>query len=339
MLGTSKSGRDITDRSVVFPIFSGLFLLIKLGAIKQDENCSYEHGLVAKFVEETRLHGDPIHYVRALAMLSDMFARQCDFESALSTHDRLKEIYQPNCHSGGICREYGSDRAAQCLSLSAIWLVEVGKTEEALRTCDYVISEIMPLMEPSNVHNSCVILYPLLWVLKDNGMALTAKQVFMKYVVDAFGQHFGEGATTFSLKLFDPIVMLLDLDENRDADVANLQECLEWALSEENLRVGKTLNNAFLPFGRLADSIGAEICLLLAKRTSIVTDDQEKLIKNGLRLSREGVEYCRLSKANASLRRTLPILTDLENMAKDRRVFDEGEHEQGVPRRCGSLYC
>lgn len=313
--------------------------MIKLGAIKQDETCSYEQGLVAKFVDETRLHGDPIHYARALAMQSDMFARQCDFESALSTHDHLKEIYHPDCHSSGICREYGSDRAAQCLSLSAIWLVEVGRTEEALRTCDSVVSEIMPLMEPSNVHNSCVILYPLLWVLKDNGMALKAKQVFMKYVIDAFDLYFGEGATTFSLKLFNPILMLLDLDENQDADVANLQEYLEWALCEQNLRLGETLNNAFLPFGRLADSIGAEICLLLAKRPGIATNDQEMLMKNGLRLSRDGVVYCRLAKANASLRRVLPILTDLENMAQDRRVLDEGGLDLGSPHRCGSFEC
>jgi hypothetical protein len=250
-------------------------------------------------------------------MQADMLARQCDFEGALMIHDTLKETYRPACHSGGICRDYGSDRAAQCLSLGAIWQIEVGNAEEALRTCDFVVSEVMPLMEPSNVHNSCTILYPLLWVLKENGMALKARQLFVKYVVDAFQQNFGEGALTFSLKLFDPILMLLDLVEKQDADVTNLQECLEWALCEENLHLGITLNNAFIPYGRMPDTIPAEICLLLAQRTGIAVDDQERLIKNGLQLSAEGVECCRRSNSKASLRRSLPILTELENMARE----------------------
>ena len=48
----------------------------------------------------------------------------------------------------------------------------------------------------------------------------------MNYVVDAFRQYFGEGATTFSLKLFDPILIRLNLNEKQDVDMTKLQECL-----------------------------------------------------------------------------------------------------------------
>jgi hypothetical protein len=42
------------DNSVSFPIFSGLFVVLKMGAIKDDENCSYEKDLTKKFVEQAR---------------------------------------------------------------------------------------------------------------------------------------------------------------------------------------------------------------------------------------------------------------------------------------------
>eukprot|EP00804_Cyclotella_cryptica_P026046 CCRYP_019305-RA/>CCRYP_019305-RA protein AED:0.20 eAED:0.20 QI:0/0/0/1/0.8/0.72/11/0/1168 len=56
------------DRSVSFLIFSGLFVVLKMGAIEDDDECSYEKDLTEKFIEQTRLNKDPVHYGRALAM-------------------------------------------------------------------------------------------------------------------------------------------------------------------------------------------------------------------------------------------------------------------------------
>ena len=51
------SANELTDRSITFPIFSGLFVLIKANAIVQDSYCSYEQSIVRRFVEETKLVG------------------------------------------------------------------------------------------------------------------------------------------------------------------------------------------------------------------------------------------------------------------------------------------
>ena len=42
------------DRSVSFPIFSGLFVVLKMGAIVDDDECSYEKALIKQFVEQAR---------------------------------------------------------------------------------------------------------------------------------------------------------------------------------------------------------------------------------------------------------------------------------------------
>lgn len=324
MLKEAKNGGDIADRRVVFPIFSGLFILLKMGHIKQDEACSYEQGLVARFVDETKASGDPVHYTRALAMQAEAFARLGDFECALLTQYKARAIYDPEKHSASICKAYGSDRTAQCISLSAIWHVEVGNIDEALRTCDFVICELMPKMEPSNVHNSGVILSPVIWILKDNGMALKAKDLFEKYVVNAFNQYFDEGATTFLLAMYDPTVIMLDLHGNQGGEVANLDRYLSWALCDDNLRFGDVIKNAMLIYGLELDCISAEICLLLARRVNN-SDQKETLIKKGLLLSQESAQLASRLKAVPSLRRARPVLRELMEAAKELGLVTELE--------------
>ncbi len=51
---------QMTDRSISFTLFSGLFVLLKFGMIEQDKECTYEQDIVRRFVEETKFHGDPV---------------------------------------------------------------------------------------------------------------------------------------------------------------------------------------------------------------------------------------------------------------------------------------
>jgi hypothetical protein len=162
------------DRSKIFQIFSGLFLLLKCGALPQDDECTYEQELVAQYVTETKLYGDPVHYARSLAMQSETLAKLSKFEDALATHYQLRDVYVPELHSERTCTIYGSDRAAQNISLSTVWLNEVGKGKEAMETCDLVKRELLPKMEIRNIHNSFVMLLPILWAMQDHGQSLMA---------------------------------------------------------------------------------------------------------------------------------------------------------------------
>lgn len=98
----------LDDQSIMFPVLSGLFLQVKAKKIHLDERI-----LVDKFVKVTTLHGDPIHITRALAMKSEVNARLGHFETALNAFALLETTYLVKSHHEGICKEYGSDRAAQ----------------------------------------------------------------------------------------------------------------------------------------------------------------------------------------------------------------------------------
>mmetsp|Transcript_14864 Transcript_14864/g.20999 ORF Transcript_14864/g.20999 Transcript_14864/m.20999 type:complete len:1620 (-) Transcript_14864:2986-7845(-) len=312
----APAGNEIEDRSIVFPIFSGLFVALKFGQIEQDKECTYEQNLVKKFVHETRLNGDPVHYTRALAMQGEMYGRLGNFEKAFEAHHELERVYNVDEHSAGICKAYGSDRSGQSYGASASWFVQQGKVEEALRTCQYVIDELMPKMEPRNVHNSAIMIYPTIWIMKDNGLALEARENFKRLVVDAFNEHYGEGAFTFCLPVYEPVLMLLDLAGKQDTNVENFDEYVEWALNDENLRFGKVINNSLGNFGRCSDSISAEICLLLAKR--IQDPDQKiKIVKNGLAVARESVELTETKGMIVSYKQVKPVLDELESFARE----------------------
>jgi hypothetical protein len=295
---------ELKDRSIGFPIFSGLYMAIRFGHVTQDEECMYEQNLVAKFVEETEVNGDLIHFARALAMQGEMYSRLGHFEKALSAHRRLAEVYVAEDHHILMSEAYGSDRAAQSFSASAVWLVIMGRTDEALQTCRFVIDELMPKMDIRNVHNATVMLYPVIFIMKDNGLdlAIEARSLFQQYFGTPFHAYFGDGGRTFFLPVFKPIMMCFDLFIKRDEDVPEFEEYLVWAMQEENLRLGRVINNVCAGYGRMADAICAEICFLLAKRLDKDRlDVKEKLIQCALTLLKETRALVTTESARSSL--------------------------------------
>lgn len=160
---------NMTDRTIIFPIFSGLFVFLKGNKIDQDKECNFKQNLVRKFVKETKLHGDPVHYIRALAMQGETKARLGKYQEALASFEQLKDSYIPEEHSEGISSAYGTDRSAQCYSQSALWHLMLGNVDDALRMCEYVIEELLPKMDPKNVLNSCELILPLIRILKNCG--------------------------------------------------------------------------------------------------------------------------------------------------------------------------
>jgi hypothetical protein len=306
-----------TDRSIVFPLFSGLFLLLKSGALPQDEECTYEQNLVAQYVTETKLNGNPVHYARSLAMHAETMAKLGKFESALSVHSQLRTVYVPELHSEGICNSYGSDRAAQSIGLSAVWLMEVGKEEEALETCDLVINELLPKMDIRNVHNSYMLMFPILLIMQSHGKSLVAYKLFKEYVVDAFDQHFGEGGSTPSRFLHKPMLMFLDLDGNQERDVMDFASYLHWALRENNIRFGARNNIPGLSFGRLHDCISASICLLLAKRVECERGTKKHLVVSALAVCRDAVALATKVKSGPCTRNAMALLDEIEEYQKE----------------------
>jgi len=255
---------------------------LKYGFVVEPQHeMAYEQELVANFMYEARHIGNPVHITRALAMEVDFYCLAGQYERALNSHSLLEEIYDVDEHSALICEAYGSDRSAQSFGFCARCHCHLKNIEKALEVCDHVVRNLMPKMKITNTHNSFVLLYPILWIWKDNGLAVEALSIFRKYIVEAFDEHYGKGATTPALSFFKPIEILLAIFTNEFSKEA-IQECIVWVQDKKRITcVSDGINRSMLRFGRCANSIFAEISLLLSQRCNEKEASQD-LIINGL---------------------------------------------------------
>lgn len=139
-------------------------------------------------------------------MQGETFGRLGLFEQALVSLDNIKTIYDIENQHDAICKAYGSDRVAQAFGHSVNWNIMLGRTDEALQTCKYILNELAPKSNPRNVHNSFCLLYSTFIALKENGAALEARDAVKRFIVEPFDEHFGPGGSTFSKPLFYPLL-------------------------------------------------------------------------------------------------------------------------------------
>lgn len=308
----AAASKELVDRSILFPVFTGLSLALKRGHIVQDAECKYEQAMLRRYVQETKLHGDPIYIIHSISLRAEMYSRFGDYQRALATLNEIESLYDVEEHSLDLCDEYGCDLGAQSLASSSMWYVQLGRTEDALSMCWYVVECLMTKIEKRNVHASFTVLFPVLWVLKENGFALEAREAFETFVCEAYTQHYGEGRSTFFLPLYDPILMLLDLSGDDNQDPEMLEEYYEWALDIDNLGFGTLINSKTGELGRTADSIAAEICYILSQKT----EDEEvsdTLIENGVEIAAEDIEFAREKNFVLAENVTADVLRKLGN--------------------------
>ena len=236
--------------------------------ISADEQKTYEQNLVMNFVAETKSHGDPVHYSRALAMQGELYSRQGQYDTALSCHEKLKRVYDVKKHSALVVASYQTDRSAQNYGNGANCLYRLGRKKEALEVCNYILDTLMPQMDMKNVHNSMIMIYPALWVFKNENMPKRALNALERFVFDPFDRYFGEKGKTFSLVMFKPLKVLFTILIFNQGDGEPIDESYTtWALQPNSLEIPPAVNNSMANFARCGSSIGAEVCLLLSELT------------------------------------------------------------------------
>jgi hypothetical protein len=316
---------EMKDRSIIFPMFSGISVFLKGGKIQQDKECNFEQNLVRKFVRETKLHGEPTHYTRALAMQCEVQARLGKYRQALETFGILKSIYNPEEHSEGVSATYGTDRSAQAFSQSALWHAQLGELKQSYAVCEYVLTDLFVLMDPKNVLNSCELLLPIIRIYKPLGQAKRMRDLFDKHVVQNFHKHFDKDGFTPCLPLFKPLMMLLDICHDPVA-FPNFEEAVEWLTEEENGVPPDFLDSiicklCWSPYGMVA-----ELCLRIATRLIKVNGnylDAKRLVEKGLGLAKKA--HRKLWKSGKVL---LPIAYEIHKPVYDELV-DVG-HTMGI---------
>jgi len=282
---TKPLSNNDQDRSFIFPIFSGMLVFLKNGSIVEPQNeISYEQELVANFILEAKQRGIPIvHYLRALAMEVDFYCLAGQYERGLASHFVLEDIYSVEEHHALMIQHYHSDRAAQSFGNCARCYCLLGNIEKALKVCHHVVANLMPIMDVTSTHGNVVLLYPILWIWKDNNLAAEALSAFRKFILTAFKENFGEGATTPTLAFFKPIEMLFDIYIN-DLSKEVIQEYITWVRDTDTYTwIPGTINKFMLRLSRCGNSIFAEIFLLLSK----LCDNEE--LRNDLII--EGLEH------------------------------------------------
>lgn len=282
---------EIKDRSIIFPIYSGLFFLLKFGgAIETSDEKAYEQNLVSNFVEETRLNGDPVHYSRALAMQGEFYSRQGEYDDALFCHELLKRTYDFEKHSALVVEAYASDRSAQNYGNAANCLYRLGRVEEAIELSEEVLCDLIPRMDLKNVHSSMILLYPILWVWKNERMPKKALSTLEQYVFEPFRMYFGAEGKTICLCLYKPLEVLFSILMYIEGEVEELDETLlSWAL-EADLSFSISMDNAMSNFALCCSTITAEICLLLSKHTNNDQVVRKRLIEKGWPLAQVAME-------------------------------------------------
>ena len=259
--------------------------------VDPSEATAYEHNLVTNFVEETRLHGDPVHYSRSLAMQAEFYTRQEQFEDALYCHEKLKRVYDVKKHSALVVEAYASDRSAQNYGNGANCLYRLGRVEESLELCFLVLDHIMPQMDLKNVHNSMIMIYPILWILQSEKMPQRALLALEQFVFEPFGLYFGEKGKSPLLVLYKPLkalfsnlmFMLGEIDSFDD-------DLIAWACQPDTLNFVNAIDNAMANYGRCGSSIGAEVCLLLSKHTHGQNTFRKQLIEKGWVLAQKAMK-------------------------------------------------
>ncbi len=270
-----------------------MFFLLKYGALcEPSEQVATELDLVHRFVKETEKHGDPVHYGRALAMQGETCHRLGKFEDAINSHLKLRDVYDVDKHSSLVVASYASDRCAQNYGCTANCYMRLGQVDKALEICDFIEHHLMPKMDPKNVHNSCVMIMPSLWIWNDNGMAEKSQKIFQRYVLEPFDKYFGKDGTTPFLASFKPIQIFFDILVSLSRKDKEIDESyFEWALDLSNMEIGSKLDSGIGNFGRSAMSVSAEICLHLSKNVTD-SDKRIKLIENGVKLADLAMSGC-----------------------------------------------
>jgi len=298
----APAASNIKDRSIIFPCFSGIFLFLKGGKIQKP--ASFEPDLVRRFVVETKKHyelsDDPVHYARALAMQSEILAKESRFDDALEAFATMKTIYDVDT-SDLVSKHYGTDRCAQAYAFSALWYIEVGKEELGMRTCEYVIDAILDKMDPSNVLNFNVMLLPIIKILKSKGEAKCARELYQTYVIANYEKHFKDGQKTPAKPLMKPMMLLLKICEER-GPYKGMDADIEYMAEDDHGTVPPMLDNIYSSLCWSMSSLSAEICLLLAERLAERNADITNQVDLALTkmLIRKGASLTR--KADAKLK-------------------------------------
>ncbi|KAL3770882.1 hypothetical protein ACHAW5_003970 [Stephanodiscus triporus] len=270
------AAKKMKDISVMFPIYNRVGLQLKGGVIAQDEACSLEMDLAEKFCHEAQVQS--YHFVRALGNLAEWYGRIGAIENALKYFHIMTAVYMPIEHPPLISAAYAVNRCAVTFAVSSLWHLQKGETEKAIQRCEQVIKEILPSYDKKDMIGLYHIFWPVIRVLKWNGLADKAREFYNEWAPAGIESHFAMGV------LHKPMCLLLKICDGSSVQYSaeDLAADIDMALSFD---VPDMTDLILICDGWSVKTMAAELCLHLARRLNPGNISRERLIDRGIHMS------------------------------------------------------
>ena len=171
---------------------------------------------------------------------------------------------------------YAVDRCAVCIATSALWYMQLGQIDAAIERCNYVAQHVLPTFDESDTIGMFTCLMAIIRVLKWNNHVDRARELYEQYIPEGTENHFAVGCIHL------PLSLLLKVCEGSSLKYSVADSDIELAL---NFEVNDFSDNIFTSDGWSMNSLGAELCLHLARRLKPGEGQREDLLKKGIQLS------------------------------------------------------
>lgn len=281
----------LKDRSIIFPGYSFVNMLIRTGAYESPNHQTqeaYESEISKNFLDETIFQ--QYHYCRALAMQADVMRKQGKYEQAIASIHVMSSIYNPQLHSSVLMKVYTSDHCAEFFAFSIQWLHHLGRIEDATERCEYVISRILPEIKPTELLSLTCLLIPIVRLWKDEGKAnaMRALELYGKYIADPINSLGGKGHTI--AVLWSPLMMMILKCKALVKKYEGMDDDIAWLLSKTENQAPDSFERAPIRYFDWAwTSILSEACLLLTnlldENNQLEQETRSQLMKESLRYS------------------------------------------------------
>ena len=309
VMSSTNSAPLIRDRSIIFSAFDGLSKAIQEGYLVQDVFCRYEQAMIRKYIHETRAHGRLIHHVHALFLQMKLYGRQGDLDKAIAVHSIIKSIYKPERHSEKLRNVYGQDSGALSYALCALWETMEGEKKNGLKMCRNVLKDLLPRFD-RDFANMFELMYPLSMAFKEAGYPAEAKAFFEKLIMIPYGDCPEHHPLHYLLKVFPAISILFATCANsKKLSQSDITEWTHWVLGQYSF--GKKLQLQLGRFARCADSLTAEICLLLAQQLNQHDPLRQCVLQKGTTLIAEALNFHRKFGMKCAIKPAKQIQTKL----------------------------
>ena len=313
VMNSTKSAHLIRDRSIIFPAFDGISKAIQDGHMVQDVQCRYEQAMIRKYIQETRAHGRLIHHIHALFLQMKLYGRQGHLDKGIAVHSIIKTIYKPEKHSEKLRLAYGQDSGALSYALCAFWETLEGEKKAGLKMCQRVLKDLLPRLDHDFL-NMFNLMYPLTMAFKEAGYPNEAKGFFTKLVVLPYGECPDDHPLRHLTEVFPAISVLYGVSNTKRVTRSEIKDWASWVIQQRPF--GRKLQLELGRFGRCANSVLAEICLLLADKLQKTNPLRPLVLKKGNELIGEALNFHRKFGMICAIKPAKVIVNKLRRASK-----------------------